>query len=103
MLTFLQDDSEEQRSTSAALSSLVHQFLSQQALLIPHAIPTYHGEGSKLSESFTKLWEILIAAASDRRAGEVVILLDALDECGESGRYRLVDALSALYKSAAHT
>lgn len=81
----------------------MYQFLSQQASLIPHAIPAHHDEGSKLSESFTKLWEVLIAEASDRRAGEVAIILDALDEREGSGRYRMVDALSALYKSAAHT
>src|SRR5262249_46254453 len=39
-------------------------------------------------------------ATSDPKAGEVVCILDALDECAESGRYQIIDALSAFYKQS---
>ena len=46
---------------------------------------------------------ILTKAATDPKAGEVVCILDALDECEESGRYDIIKALSTFYKKANNT
>jgi len=97
---FFKDDSEKQKSVTTALSALLHQLLSQKQQLIHHAIQDYAAEGNQLPQSFHKLWSILVKAASDSQAGQVVCILDALDECEESGRYQIIDALNKYYQRA---
>ena len=60
-------------------------------------------KGDHLSKSFHKLWNILTKAMTDPRAGEVICVLDALDECEESGRYEIIRALNAFYSSSEGT
>ena len=100
---FFKDDNDKQKSLPTALSALLHQLFSQKQSLIRHAIQDYNAEGNQLSHSFHKLWDILVRATSDPKAGEVVCILDALDECVESGRHQIIDALSALYKELPST
>jgi hypothetical protein len=45
----------------------------------------------KLREMFHILWSILIAAAADPDCGNVVCIIDALDECEELSRGLLLD------------
>jgi len=97
---FFKDDNEKQKSITTALSALLHQLFSQKQSLIQHAIEDHTAEGDQLPQLFHKLWSILMKATSDSRAGEVVCILDALDECEESGRYRIIDALNMFYKQA---
>jgi ankyrin repeat protein len=39
-------------------------------------------------------------ATADPNAGEVVCILDALDECAESGRHQIIDSLNSFYKES---
>ena len=96
---FFKDDDDKQKSVTAALSALLHQLFSQKSSLVRHALPDYATEGSKLPQSFHKLWATLSKAAADSKAGQIVCILDALDECEESGRYNLINAVNALYSS----
>ncbi|KAI9765965.1 MAG: hypothetical protein M1840_006972, partial [Geoglossum simile] len=95
---FFKDDDVKQKSATNALSALLHQLFSQRKFLIQHAIPAYGNEGHQLPTLFHKLWAILTEAATDPKAGEVICILDALDECEESGRYNIIKALNAFYK-----
>ncbi|KAJ5153991.1 uncharacterized protein N7500_009430 [Penicillium coprophilum] len=97
---FFKDDNEDQTSVTTALSALLHQLFSQRNSLIQHAIKDYRAEGNKLPQLFQKLWNILLKAASDPKAGEIVCILDGLDECAEKGRYQIIDLLSTFYKQA---
>ncbi|KAJ5371988.1 hypothetical protein N7517_003994 [Penicillium concentricum] len=97
---FFKDDNEDQTSVTTALSALLHQLFSQRNSLIQHAMKDYRAEGSKLLQLFQKLWNILLKAASDPKAGEIICILDGLDECAENGRYQIIDVLSAFYKQA---
>ncbi|KAJ5972573.1 uncharacterized protein N7479_002491 [Penicillium vulpinum] len=97
---FFKDDNEDQTSVTTALSALLHQLFSQRNSLIQHAMKDYIAEGSKLPRLFQKLWAILLKAASDPKAGEIICILDGLDECAEKGRYQIIDVLSAFYKQA---
>jgi ankyrin repeat protein len=94
---FFKDDNNKQQSVTSALSALLHQLFSQKPSLIQHAIREYKTEGNELAHSFHKMWYILTQATSDPKAGEVVCILDALDECAETGRYQIIDALCAFY------
>ena len=80
---FFKEDSEQQKSITNALCALLHQFFGQKWQLIHHALADYVAEGSHLPKSFYKLWNILTRAMTDPRAGEVICVLDALDECEE--------------------
>ncbi|KAI9776691.1 MAG: hypothetical protein M1839_009418 [Geoglossum umbratile] len=97
---FFKDDDVKQKSVTHALSALLHQLFLQRKFLIQHAIPDYKSEGNLLPTLFHKLWTILIKAATDPKAGKVVCILDALDECEESGRYDIIKALNTFYKKA---
>lgn len=97
---FFKDDNEEQNSVATALSALLHQLFSQKESLIQHAMKDYKAEGNKLPQLFYKLWNILLKASSDPKTGEIVCILDGLDECAEEARYQLIDVLSAFYKRA---
>jgi ABC-type phosphate/phosphonate transport system substrate-binding protein len=61
--------------------------------LIRHALPSYDEIGAALSTTFSKLWSIFILAATDPLAGDVICVLDALDECNEQEQQRLIKAL----------
>lgn len=98
--SFFKDDSEQQKDVTTALSAPLHQLFSQKQSLIQHAMQDYKVEGHKLSQSFHKLWTIFVEATSDPNAGEVICILDALDECAEPGRYGIIDVLSTLYKQS---
>jgi ankyrin repeat protein len=94
---FFKEDNDEQRDISTALSALLHQLFSQKPILIGHAVSDYAANGDELLQSFPQLWNILISAAADPAAGQIVIILDALDECLESGRNQIIDALNTFY------
>ena len=61
--------------------------------MIRHALPSYIEIGAALSTTFSKLWSIFIVAATDPLAGDVICVLDALDECNEQEQQRLIKAL----------
>jgi hypothetical protein len=96
---FFKDDNNQQQSPATALSALLHQLFSQRRSLIKYALPDHENEGKNLPLSFYKLWNILTKSASDPEAGEVVCILDALDECEESGRYNIINSLNDFYKN----
>jgi hypothetical protein len=94
---FFKDDNVDQKSVTNALCALLHQLFSRKANLLKHALPEFRTNGTKLPELFGNLWDILTKAAADPEAGIIVCVLDALDECEELGRYRLVDTLVRFY------
>ena len=100
---FFKDDSEQQKSITNALCALLHQFFDQKRRLVHFALTDYNAEGSHLFKSFHKLWNVLTKAMTDPRADEVICILDALDECEESGRYEIIHALNSFYSSSEST
>lgn len=60
-------------------------------------------EGKKVPTSFQKLWAMLVKAASDPEAGQVIYIVDALDECDETGREQLIEALVEFHNQAPGT
>ncbi|KAL9133666.1 MAG: hypothetical protein Q9175_005155 [Cornicularia normoerica] len=90
---FFFKDGQEQRTRGAnALSALLHQ-LFENTTLITHALSSYRSYGEKLRDAFSELWGILIKSAEDSEAGEIICVLDALDECEENARNQLIKQL----------
>lgn len=94
---FFFKDSQERRTQSGhALGSLLHQ-LFQASDLIKHGLASHRSHGKGLLEAFPKMWDILLKAANDPDAGEIVCVIDALDECEQNSRLQLLDRIITFY------
>ena len=94
---FFKDDSPEQRSATHAVCALIHQICSQNSALLEKVLSAYQTNGNKLSLSFSWLWDLLLEIAQSPEAGEIVCVMDALDECAEGGKNLLIDSFNKLY------
>ncbi|KXX76648.1 Ankyrin repeat domain-containing protein 50, partial [Madurella mycetomatis] len=95
---FFKDDFEDQKSVLSALCCILRQLFLQKPILLSDAIlHQFDIDGGTLTSSFSELWKILIKAARDESAGEIICLLDALDECEDQGRSQLARELCRLY------
>ncbi|KAN0081080.1 Ankyrin repeat-containing domain protein [Elaphomyces granulatus] len=97
---FFKDDFEDQRNVISALCCILHQLFVQKRTLISEKIlEQFEVDGERLVSSFGDLWATLLAVAKDENAGEIVCLLDAIDECEGHGRSQLAQALCKLYRT----
>jgi hypothetical protein len=95
---FFKDDFEDQRSAIGALCCILQQLFMQKRILLSEEILEQFEVGEeKFTSSFGDLWTTLLSAAKDKSAGEIVCLLDAIDECEDHGRSQLAQALCKLY------
>ncbi|OAL36804.1 hypothetical protein AYO20_03859 [Fonsecaea nubica] len=97
---FFFKDNEEQDHMSTALCAILHQLFSHQPVLIRHAVPVWEKNGDKLVKEEAELWRVLITAARDEQAHDVTCVLDALDECRDKDRGRLIEMLSSFHFQA---
>jgi ankyrin repeat domain-containing protein 50 len=77
------------------LSQLYRQNLASG--LISHAYEPFKSNGQHLRSMFSELWKVLMKTAQDQSAGEIICLLDALDECQADAREQLLEQLNQLY------
>ena len=95
---FFKDDFEDQRSAVSALCCILRQlFIQNNTLFSDKILKKFEMDGEKLMSSFCGLWDILLSAAEDHNAGEVICILDALDECKDEGRAQIAKVLRKLY------
>ena len=97
---FFKDVSPDSRSIAKALSAILHQLFTKIPALVKHALPIFDENGDEISSMFSTMWEILENAATDIRAGEIVCVLDALDECEEAQQITLIEKLKTFYGRA---
>ncbi len=95
---FFKDDNENQKSAKNALCSILHQLFDRSPHLLKHSLPEFRKNGDKLPELFDRLWSIFTSVVADPAAGNIICVLDALDECKASARDSLVDKLNQLYQ-----
>ncbi|KAJ6788228.1 hypothetical protein PWT90_04372 [Aphanocladium album] len=94
---FFKDEKEEKRtSMTSALSAMLHQIFTQNRNLIQQSYPAFAQAGDALTQSFDKLWNILIQAAQKVK-GDIICVLDALDECTWKDRDYFFRCLYHLY------
>ncbi|KAL6918445.1 hypothetical protein FSST1_009940 [Fusarium sambucinum] len=95
---FFKDDFEDQRSATSALSCLLHQLFAQREDLFSNEIiKRFEAYKAHLANSFDELWEVLVIASQDTNSGEVICIIDALDECEEQDRRKFAYALRKFY------
>ncbi|KAI9799667.1 MAG: hypothetical protein M1825_004402 [Sarcosagium campestre] len=97
---FCDEKIETQRDGNAILRSLIFQLLLYRPKLIRHIKETFTLRGTQLKHDFFALWRIFLALASDERVGSVRIIIDAIDECEEVTRQRLLERIADLMGDA---
>lgn len=90
---FFFKDNEIQDNLSTALCALLHQLFTQQPELIVNAIPSWQENGNMLQKETGEMWRILLQSAFDPAARPTICVFDALDECCDDDRRRLISLL----------
>jgi ankyrin repeat protein len=97
---FCDEKIDAQRNGMAILRSLIYQLLVRRRLLIKHVKDAYDRYGPQFDQNFSELWRIFLAIANDKRVGTISVIVDAIDECEETTRERLLhDILDLISKS----
>ena len=92
---FFKDGLIDQQNSKSALCALLHQLFTANNGLLQHSIlAEFDQVGGKFAESFHTLWSTLTRVANDTE--EVICVLDALDECQETDRSQLIQAVVGL-------
>lgn len=94
---FFFKENSEQNNTAIAFCALLHQLFCKKKHLQRYATEAISNNGSALKNEFEKLWKIFISAATDPAAGDVICVLDALDECQQLDRDKLITSLERFY------
>ncbi|TVY39476.1 Vegetative incompatibility protein HET-E-1 [Lachnellula subtilissima] len=95
---FFKDDNEDQKTATNALCALLHQIFIQKPALLKHTDKPYEQNGEQLIQNINSLWNLLITTSQDPQAGEIICILDALDECGRNELNILLPSLCRFYQ-----
>jgi hypothetical protein len=91
---------QDRNNAKQALCALLHQLLLHKRPLIKHAKLAFESHGENLPKLFSELWSVLITAAADPEAGEIICVLDTLDECEQSEMEIFTGALAKYFRSS---
>ncbi|KFY18040.1 hypothetical protein V492_00187 [Pseudogymnoascus sp. VKM F-4246] len=95
---FFKDDNDIQKTATSALCALLHQLFAQKPKLLGHAVEVFdRNNEERIKTSVDLLWQIITTAGQDPRAGEIICILDALDECRVSELEQLLQKLCSFY------
>ena len=94
---FCKDDNDEQKSATSAIRALLHQLFTAKNSLVRHAMTEFQVKGEKFTEEFGTLWKIFTTAATDPDCGNVICVIDGLDECEESTKVQLIKSWVDFY------
>ncbi|KAF8536827.1 hypothetical protein BDD12DRAFT_933421 [Trichophaea hybrida] len=67
---------------------------------IKHAIKEFESKGEKFTEGLDTLWNIFTAAITDLDCGNVICIIDSLDECERSTREKLINYFVRMFTPA---
>ena len=98
---FFKDGQKGQMTAANAMSAILHQILAHysDAALMAHSLERFRVHGDKLADMFPELWANLLQSARDPVPGEIICILDALDECQPIERQQLLNALIEFYSA----
>ena len=83
-----------QKSAVALLRGVLYQLLLQNQDLVKHALVHWNITAGKTFEELSVLWKICTACFDDPCLGDVICVLDALDECEAQDRGQLLTWLT---------
>ena len=100
---FFKDDYDDQKTATSALASLLRQVLMAQPSLLPQSVlEKFEMDGRQLINSFRELWSILMSVSSNPQAGEIIFVIDALDECQDEDRNQLIEEVKTAHLNKDH-
>lgn len=88
---------ESQNTVVSMLQGVLHQLLTIKPHLQTIADPHIRAKGAMAGNELLSLWEIFIACCTDSASGNIVLAIDALDECEEGGRAEFLSLLTDYY------
>lgn len=93
---FFKDDDSVTRSAAHALCAILHQICDLRPVLIQHVMPIYRRNGAKVVDLFEDLWSAFTKIILDKDFGNVICILDAIDECSDDDSTKLLQRLAAI-------
>lgn len=92
---------EQQRDAKGILCSIIFQILMKRRYLFRHVETAleYDKNGNQLLQSYDRLWSIFETIIRDDRIGHLHVIIDALDECEEPGRKRMMEGIARLVET----
>ncbi|KAK5656064.1 hypothetical protein OQA88_5203 [Cercophora sp. LCS_1] len=87
-------------SVVSALRHILSQLFSKDTITLPSETHLLLGAGKKKPWNFDQLWGLLLQTAKQKGVGEIVCLLDAVDDCDPEDWVTLSEHLQQLYTSA---
>ncbi|CAI7655855.1 unnamed protein product [Penicillium crustosum] len=95
---FFKDTSPETRSPANAVAALLHQVLKSKRgrKAMRHALPAYLENADKACQSLDTMWKVLREISRDPECGQIIFVLDALDECETKDQKDLIRRLKGL-------
>ncbi|KAF7941863.1 uncharacterized protein EAE97_006700 [Botrytis byssoidea] len=78
---FFKHISPERRNPKKAVTALIHQILSKNRHLWTRVLESWKLNGRELCNLHDMMWDILESIANDPAAGDIICVIDALDEC----------------------
>lgn len=99
---FFKNGYERRMHSTSALCAILHQLFIRDlsGSLIKNALTSHKNFQKSLTGNFAELWKILESCVDSPDAGEIVCLVDALDECDETSSEKLVSKLRNYYCQA---
>ena len=96
---FFKDGEKARMNSTDALCAILHRLFTQDLTgsLIRDALHSHKNLGQQLTQNFSELWQILENCARSSDTGEIICILDALDECNAAGRQQLINQLQEFY------
>ncbi|KAK6352070.1 hypothetical protein TWF730_008902 [Orbilia blumenaviensis] len=95
---FFKDTLNGATATAAFCCILFQLFEQKRSLLSKNIIERFKIAGESFCSSLSELWTSFLIATKDENAGEIVCILDALDECRKDDRSELIGKLQQLYR-----
>lgn len=102
---FFRDGQQSQTKAEDALS-ILHQLLFHETQIHPDVrmvLPAYRAHGSKLRHRPDLLWKMLSDLSKKSEAGEIICIIDAIDECEPESRSDLLADLVSFFQKKGAT
>ncbi|KAK4075846.1 hypothetical protein Trihar35433_2406 [Trichoderma harzianum] len=97
---FFKDGDDSLMYPHNALCAILHQLFTHDPTgsLIAQALSRYKNFGEALTHKFSELWKILLRCASSLNSGEIICVIDGLDECHLDSRWIFIEELKEFYR-----
>lgn len=95
---FFKAGEEGRHHSHQALCAILHQVFKKHAKALNFAMKEYSSSDSKnFTQNIEKLWDILCETSDSFPNRQIIVIIDALDECSEVTRNRFIDLLVSTF------